>query len=260
MDGSESCLLSSSDWCAHTEHRWLFVVDGIISLPIALSGYFMLPDLPENCRALYLTKEERAFGKKRMELEGRKGKQPYTRTKNGVSGGQPVFAQYLKHNKDPKYEVWQINVYPTATYAVQIVATLAFAWSSDTVFRGARWPPIVIGGLLNILCYVSLAVWDIAVGWKWTCLILMGAGYGLSGLCFAWAHEICSDDNEERALVTATMNEMAYMCQAWLPLLVWQQVDAPRYQKGYITITCLSLCMIVTAFTLRYLHQRQDEQ
>lgn len=45
---------------------------------------------------------------------------------------------------------------------------------------------------------------------------------GLSGLCFAWAHEVCAEDNEERALVTATMNEMAYVIQAWLPLVMWQ--------------------------------------
>ena len=97
---------------------------------------------------------------------------------------------------------------------------LAYAWTSDSVFKGARWPPIIIGGdkhpLINILCYVSLAICDIPVGLKWACLIMMGSGFGLSGLCFAWAHEICSDDNEERALVTATMNEMAYVCQAWV--------------------------------------------
>ena len=53
------------------------------------------------------------------------------------------------------------------------------------------------------------------------------------------------------------MNEMAYVLQAWLPLIVWQQVDAPQYQKGYITITCLSICLIITSFTIRYLHQRE---
>ena len=53
------------------------------------------------------------------------------------------------------------------------------------------------------------------------------------------------------------MNEMAYVLQAWLPLIVWQQVDAPQYQKGYITITCFSVCLIIASFTIRYLHQRE---
>ncbi|KAK5734535.1 hypothetical protein LTR17_008895 [Elasticomyces elasticus] len=257
----------------------LFVIDGVISLPIALSGYFFLPDTPETCRAFYLTPKERDFGRKRMELEGRKGRAPYTRAKvarifsswhiylltllyicfnNGNSGASPAFAQFLRHSKDPKYAIWQINVYPTTTSAVQVVTTLAYAWTSDSIFKGARWPPIIIGGVLNIFCYISLAIWDIPSGFKWFCLILMGSGFGLSGLCFAWAHEICSDDNEERALVTGTMNELAYVFQAWLPLLVWQQVDAPEYQKGYITVTCLSALMIATALIIRPLHKRED--
>lgn len=53
------------------------------------------------------------------------------------------------------------------------------------------------------------------------------------------------------------MNEMAYVLQAWLPLIVWQQVEAPEYQKGYITATALSAVLIVTAFVIRYLHKKQ---
>ena len=53
------------------------------------------------------------------------------------------------------------------------------------------------------------------------------------------------------------MNEMAYVFQAWLPLIVWQQIDAPEYRKGYITVTIISGILILTAFTIRHLHQRQ---
>lgn len=76
----------------------------------------------------------------------------------------------------------------------------------------------------------------------------------------SWAHEICTNDNEERAIVIATMNEMAYVLQAWLPLIVWQQVDAPEYRKGYITVSCLSFMLIVTALTIRVLHARELAQ
>lgn len=39
---------------------------------------------------------------------------------------------------------------------------------------------------MNIICYVSLAIWDIPVAWKWACYILAGCGYGLSGLLMAY--------------------------------------------------------------------------
>jgi len=80
---------------------------------------------------------------------------------------------------------------------------------SDTIFKGSRWPPMVFGGvrlsgflscwgelelifflcryqIINIVCYVSLAIWDIPINWKWGCFILAGASYGLGGLCMAY--------------------------------------------------------------------------
>lgn len=249
-------------------------MDGIISLPIAVSGFFLLPDVPEITRAWYFTPAERQFAKRRMALEGRAERAPYTKAKfkkiftswkiyllatlymtfnNAGSGvSQPTFAQYLKASKHPTFTVAQINVYPTTTYAVQIVSTLIYAWTSDSIFRGARWPPIVFGGVVSIVAYASLAVWDIPVGWHWACYIIAGCGGGLSGLCMAWAHEICTDDNEERAIVVGTMNELAYVFQAWLPLVVWQQVDAPEYHRGFVTSACLAAAMIVTAFVIRF--------
>ena len=66
---------------------------------------------------------------------------------NGAAGAAPVFAQYLKDSKHPKYSIAQINDYPTTTYAVQIVTTLAYAWASDSVLNGDRLAPIVFGGV-----------------------------------------------------------------------------------------------------------------
>ncbi|KAJ5227578.1 uncharacterized protein N7469_007584, partial [Penicillium citrinum] len=260
--------------------QWLFVIDGVISLPVALSGFFVLPDVPEISNPWYLSKEEVVLAQKRMQMEGRQNRGPFTKSKlkkifsswhiylltllyilfnNGAAGSQPVFQQYLKNSKDPVYSVGQINSYPTTTAAVQVVTTLAYAWSSDTFLHGKRWPPIVFGACVNIISYVSLAVWDIPTGWKWTCYIISGAGYGLSGLLMAWAHEICSEDNEERSLVIGSMNEMAYVFQAWLPLLVWQQVDGPEYQKGFITVSCLSLALIASCFVVRHLDLKERD-
>ncbi|KAJ5965169.1 Major facilitator superfamily domain general substrate transporter [Penicillium vulpinum] len=261
--------------------QWLFIIDGVISLPVAISGFFILPDVPEIANPWYLSKEanqEVNLAQTRMKLEGRQNREPYTRSKlkkiftswhiylltllyicfnNGAAGSQPIFQQFLKNSKNPVYSISQINSIPTTTPAVQVVTTLAYAWISDTVLNGRRWPPIIFGACINIVSYVSLAVWDIPMGWKWTCYIISGAGYGLSGLLMAWAHEICSEDNEERSLVIGSMNEMAYVFQAWLPLVVWQQVDAPEYPKGFITVTILSVILIIGTFGVRFLHKRE---
>ena len=37
----------------------LFIIDGVISLPIALAGFFFIPDVPETSRAFYLSLDVR---------------------------------------------------------------------------------------------------------------------------------------------------------------------------------------------------------
>ncbi|KAL6892035.1 major facilitator superfamily domain-containing protein [Trichoderma evansii] len=256
--------------------QWLFIINTVISLPIALAGYFMIPDVPEITRAWYLTADDIALAQKRMQLEGRANRAPFTKAKlkkifsswhiylltllyiffnNGTgAASQPAFSLWLKKEG---YNITQINTYPTITTAITVVTTLAYAWTSDTIFRGERWPPIVFSGIMNIIVYVSLTIWNIPIGWKWACFFLAGFGGGISGLTFAWAHEICTDDNEERALVTGTMNEMAYVIQAWLPLLIWQQVEAPEYPKGYPTSIGIAVGLIIMAFWIKYAHRRE---
>lgn len=113
--------------------QWLFIINTVISLPIALLGFVFFPDVPEICRAFYLSKEEIELGKKRMELEGRAQREPYTKAKfkkifsswhiylltllyvlfnNGNAyGSQPVFADWLKLKG---YSTVHVNTYPVS--------------------------------------------------------------------------------------------------------------------------------------------------
>ncbi|KAE8147782.1 major facilitator superfamily domain-containing protein [Aspergillus avenaceus] len=254
--------------------QWLFIINTVISLPIALSGFFFLPDVPEITRAWYFTPDEIVLAQKRMQADGRANRAPYTLSKvkkifsswhiylltllyilyiNGGVAGQPAFAIWLKQQG---YTVAQINLYPTLTTIVQIITTIIYAWTSDIVLRGERWPPILFSGVMIIIVHTSLTIWDIPTAWKWACFILSGCSGGISGLIYAWMHEICAEDNEERALVAASMNEVASTVLAWLPLLIWRQVDAPEYPRGYPTSIGIAVAMMVTAMAIRHLQRR----
>jgi ACS family pantothenate transporter-like MFS transporter len=53
----------------------------------------------------------------------------------------------------------------------------------------------------------------------------------------SWANEICGGDAEERALVLGIMNASGYAFNAWLPILTYPAVQAPRFKKGFIFST-----------------------
>ncbi|KAL4898927.1 hypothetical protein BDW74DRAFT_184204 [Aspergillus multicolor] len=256
--------------------QWLFLLDGMISLPVGILGFFLLPDVPEIASPRFLSQEEVALAQKRMKLEGRKDREPFSKAKmkrifsswhlpllvsvqlrDTLSTGLPTGHRYLKASTSPTYSVPEINIYPSATSAVQVVTTLAYAWLSDSLFGGRRWPPILFGGIIDLACSIPLSTWTISAPGKWTCWILWGAGYGLSGLCLTWAQEICSADNEERALVVAAMNTSAHVVGAWLPLIVWQQVDAPEYCRGYISSAGMAVVLVCMVGIVRGMERRE---
>lgn len=62
--------------------RWLFIIDGIITLPLALAGYIFFPNMPQAGKKTWWTShEEHLLSVERMQSIGRAGKQPWTREK-----------------------------------------------------------------------------------------------------------------------------------------------------------------------------------
>lgn len=76
--------------------QWLFIMDGIISAPICLAGFFLIPDSPGDTRAVYLTADDAELAKRRMDDVGRA-----PRTKLGWSILRRVFS---------RWHVWALTV------------------------------------------------------------------------------------------------------------------------------------------------------
>ncbi|EKG15414.1 Major facilitator superfamily [Macrophomina phaseolina MS6] len=51
------------------DHRWLFIIDGIFTIPAALAGYIIFPGIPESPKPVFLTDADIALAKERMEDE-----------------------------------------------------------------------------------------------------------------------------------------------------------------------------------------------
>jgi MFS family permease len=62
--------------------RWLFIIDGIITVPLALLGYAFFPNLPQSGqKSWWITDVEQELSVKRMDAIGRAGKEAWTRAK-----------------------------------------------------------------------------------------------------------------------------------------------------------------------------------
>lgn len=65
-----------------------------------------------------------------------------------------------------------------------------------------------------------------------------------------------ADDEEERSIVIAAMADSVYIVGIWLILIIWQQVDGPKYHKGFITASCFSVAAVFAILAARSLHKR----
>ncbi|KAI1099960.1 MFS general substrate transporter [Jackrogersella minutella] len=251
--------------------QWLFIMDGIISLPICLAGFFILPDLPENTRAFYLNESDRAMAKDRMVKAGRA-----PRSRLGRSAFKRIFGRWHVYlltilyivfiNIGPSASInpmalWlkskgesveRINLIPTASAAVQLVLTVAFAIISDAIRRRAS--VMSISTFLGGFAALCLAIWNIPVGLKWFAFLLQRASVPYGPLSMSWTNEICGSDAEERAIVIGIMNSMGYAFNAWVPLLTYPQVDSPKFRKGFIfsTVAFGAQALITAAVAFMY--------
>ncbi|KAJ3546017.1 hypothetical protein NM208_g2219 [Fusarium decemcellulare] len=258
--------------------RWLFIIDGIITLPLAVAGYFFFPNLPQDGeKTWWITEEERVLSVKRMQAIGRAGKQRWTKAKiKGIlrswhtyflplmyilwnnANPQAAMGYWLKSfNSQPppvpgkSFSVPEINNLPLPTTGIFIVMAFIWGWLSDGPLQGTRWPFIYAGALITLffnILFLKMPLYSNIEG-RMVVYWLSHLGHGAGPLILSWINEICSADTEKRALLVAVANDLAYVVQAIMPNFVWKTTDFPAARKGYTYSSILQVLLIVeTAF------------
>ncbi|CAN8095500.1 unnamed protein product [Discula destructiva] len=264
MDGSGGL----SGW------RWLFIFDGIITLPMALWGFYALPDLPSNTRVRWLKPEEKALALERMKRAGKQLDKPAT-----MRGLKRVLKKWrfwvyttyytfficsenigtymnLWLKSLGRYPVSDINTYPTVVNAVTIVTTLAYGWTSDAL--QVRAPIVYFSLLVCFFAAVNLTVWDgVPFGLKWASYYLTGFAPGSGPIFLTMVNEHCAGDGLERRIILGSTNAVAYAFNAWIPLITYNTEWAPRFLVGNATTVALIVCAASTLTLAVYLQKRE---
>lgn len=160
--------------------RWLFIIDGCISLPIALVGFVIFPGMPSSAKPFWLTTEQHELGRRRMREVGVESPKRITlQVLKRVFGhwhwyvGVLTYVFYLSSTypngqmalwlkdqaaKYGTYTVPQINTYPTANSAVSVVVAV-IATSLCTVYP--TWIVFLVVQSVYLFCNICMMVWDI---------------------------------------------------------------------------------------------------
>lgn len=249
--------------------KWLFIFDGIISVPIAVVGYWAVPDSPTTTKARWLKPEDRALAIARME---RCGRAPPGKVTLGtfrdifsswvvylfciVFAGEVLgiriynyFAIYLQSTK--LYTTVEVNNISTAGYGFQIVAGLICAWLSD--YYQSRGKILVGASTVALVGCIILSVYPennhaaMMTGW-----ILTYGQTGASVLIFTWLNEILSFSAEQRAVVIGTVEAFGLAMSAWVILFTYPSGEAPRFTIGYYMATMFFAIEILGCCAIGY--------
>ncbi|KAK9238495.1 major facilitator superfamily domain-containing protein [Lipomyces kononenkoae] len=264
--------------------QWLFVVCAIITIPVAVFGYFFFPDVPEKTTSRWFTEREKKLAFERLQGDG------FERSKGlslklvgrvmkawqfwtfvwmgnlfwlapyGGVAGTPFQLWLQSLSKYPgvaKYSTQMVNDLGTVTSVVSIPAALLSAIYSD--WRRSRWEMMLFAGILMLVGNVILVVWDVSFSALFAAFMLLGISNGPANLVVVWAAETFAHDLEARAITLATINATNCALYLVIPLGAWQIQDAPRFFAGYTTSLVMSAVQLVL-IPVAVFFQRRDEK
>ncbi|KAL8809274.1 MAG: hypothetical protein Q9200_003564 [Gallowayella weberi] len=156
--------------------RWIFIIEGLATIVLAVIGYFVLADWPETAK--FLTPEERAIIVRRAREDtagatmNRLDSKTYTGSaENGYSGFffTPTILKQLG------WTSVKAQLYSIPPYAMAAVAVVIVAYASDRLRH--RYTFIILGICINTIGYsILLAQTHVAVAVRYVAIYLWTVG------------------------------------------------------------------------------------
>ncbi|KAI2469299.1 MFS general substrate transporter [Annulohypoxylon bovei var. microspora] len=265
--------------------RWLFIIDGIITLPIALYGFLFFPDTPLTTTAFYLTEAEKALAVSRVPPVEDKSPVSWTFFKKCFSSWffwgfvilwiiagetesfstNALLALFMKSHPTTKYSVSQLNNYPTGIPAVGIISTLFWATLTDFL-NGKRYLVgyfIAITGIATsamVLAVTKDPTNPMSTTVTFAAYYWAGAVYACQATFFAWANDTLRyEEHMFRAVVLAGMNLGSNAVNAWWSIVFYGASMAPWFTKGMWAMIAVSILLAIWTAVLSYTTAKHEK-
>ncbi|KAF9769455.1 hypothetical protein IL306_013119 [Fusarium sp. DS 682] len=80
----------------------------------------------------------------------------------------------------------------------------------------------------------------------------------VTGVVWTWANEINVGNAEERALTISSMNGLFYATNSFLPILIFPQTMAPKFERGFPSLLAFALGAVCLMLFANFLHLREQ--
>ncbi|KAF4829359.1 putative transporter SEO1 [Colletotrichum tropicale] len=258
--------------------RWMYIICALITIPISVLGYFVIPGTPEQPNRVVLKRENIELSVERLKRAGHAShgrfKFPALKTiilspqfwgivivdvlfwNAGIHTSSGSFLLWIKSLA--RYSAAKVNELGTIAPALGIFYTLFVCFASDLVM-GPAWA-ITMSITWNSIGLIILTIWDVPEPAKWFAFSTIYSSVAMSSVLHGWVNTQLRASPAERSFTLVLINAISQSSTAWTPLLVFPTVEAPRYRKGFAFTLGSSILLIIATHILRVYVKRRDPQ
>ncbi|KIM55119.1 hypothetical protein SCLCIDRAFT_314202 [Scleroderma citrinum Foug A] len=255
--------------------RWLFYIEGAVTVLIGLLSMRLLPDYPDN--TTWLTVEERRIAQ--LRLAGDVGEA------DADAQEALLFEGFMMAIKDPKVYMFTLmcfcealatsfsNFFPTLT------ATLGYSTTVTLLMAAPPWILPAIVGLVNawhadktgerffhlagwwwmtILGYI-ISLTTMLTAPRYLSLFLMALGYSGNMLTIVWVSNSIPRPPAKRSVAIALVNGVAGVGSV-VGSYIWKASWGPQYHPSMLIALAGAAMSIVFAFVIRCMLLRENRR
>lgn len=237
--------------------RWLFLIEGVLTVLTGMFAVFVLPDYPDTTRRLNL--EERQLAAVRILQDKHATTAQATRSLTSwqsikaavcdlrtyffailyfLDNGSTTISYFIPTVlSDMGYQGVKAQWMTVPIWMVGTVFLLILPQSSDRT-GDRRWH--IAGGLAMsfVSAVISATVLNSAVRYTFICFYISGL-YSTLPLILSWGSEVIGLPAEKRAVVIAMVNCIGNLSAIYGSQL-WPSEDGPRYVKGFAAVAAFA--------------------
>ncbi|KAK7217068.1 hypothetical protein V2G26_005071 [Clonostachys chloroleuca] len=256
--------------------RWMYIICAIITIPVGILGYFVIPGTPDQPNRKVLNQNDIDIGERRLKRSGHEshGKFQWRSLKDIVFKYQfwaiilvdVFFWNSGLHTSSGAFLLWikSLNRFPVAKVnelgviapSLGIFYTLFTCFASD-LYLGPAWAITMSHGW-NALGLIILVIWKVPEPALWFAWSTIYASVAMSSVFHGWVNSQLRSSPGQRSFTLVLINAISQSSTAWTPLLVFPTVESPRFPKGYAFVLAMTLATIIAAHGLNLYLKRVD--
>ncbi|KAF0428747.1 MFS general substrate transporter [Gigaspora margarita] len=225
--------------------QWLFIIDGVMTVFVALFSYFLVSDYAET--ASWLTEDEKKLAIDRLRHDG----------------GHSHTTHFDKHQivqafKDTKIYIFMFvsQLLSTPPFILGCISCIVVAKFSDCY--GVRSPYLLLCILVSIAGYAILVIPNASVAVKYTAVCIIGLGvFSTVPTTLTWLTDNLAGDSK-RAVGTAMMISWGNIGGV-ISAQLYKPIDAPAYKTGHSIALSLSVVAVIITIIQYYLLKRTNK-